>query len=78
MGKVMANGDHASGNGVRWLAGILIGLVLSALSSLGAIALRHEGAIAANTERQQGEQQQMDRMERKLDRALDWIIKGKP
>lgn len=62
--------QHEEFHPVRWLAGILIGIVLSSLSGLGMIALRHEGQISSWGARIDEVKHVLERMERKLDQSL--------
>lgn len=53
----------------RWLIGILVGFVLSALGGLGSVAMRHEGAIGRWDGRLEAIQHVLERIENKLDGA---------
>lgn len=57
----------------RWLAGVLIGIVLSALGALGSVVMRHEGVIGNWQGRLETIQRTIDRVEGKVDE-----IKRKP
>lgn len=55
----------------KWLAGIIVTSVLSALAALGGNAMSHEHRLSALETRVEDYRQQLERIERKLDRALE-------
>jgi hypothetical protein len=70
-----APGDHPGmsspdTNPTRWLAGILIGVILTALGGLSGVVLRHEGIIGRWEGQLDTIQRSLERMEQKVDNLL--------
>lgn len=66
----MSNGEHTSA--ARWLAGILIGFVLTSIGGLSGVQLVHERRISSIETRQEDAREQLGRIEHKLDVLLKW------
>lgn len=63
----MSNGNHDSGNRAQWLAGILFGVILSAISWLCGVVMRHEGSIGRWDGQLETIQRGLERLEHKVD-----------